>query len=95
MVEIDAADLVGSLTQCLLQVEGGETILITKDQKPVAELKPVRNPESAPRPFGLCKGEFTVPDDFDDPLPERILAEFEGLRGPDQAEALREGEGLR
>ncbi len=30
------------------------------------------------RPFGLCAGEFTVPDDFDDPLPEEILKEFEG-----------------
>ena len=30
------------------------------------------------RPFGLCAGEFTVPDDFDDPLPEHVLREFEG-----------------
>ena len=30
------------------------------------------------RPFGLCAGEFTVPDDFDDPLPEDILRAFEG-----------------
>ncbi|MDQ1351441.1 MAG: hypothetical protein QG657_1743 [Acidobacteriota bacterium] len=30
------------------------------------------------RPFGLCKGEFRVPDDFDAPLPEYILREFEG-----------------
>ena len=30
------------------------------------------------RPFGLCAGEFTVPDDFDDPLPEQVLREFEG-----------------
>ena len=30
------------------------------------------------RPFGLCAGEFTVPDDFDQPLPEHILKEFEG-----------------
>ena len=27
------------------------------------------------RPFGLCAGEFTVPDDFDDPLPPLIRAE--------------------
>jgi len=31
-----------------------------------------------PRPFGLCKGEFYVPDDFDAPLPEYIIKEFEG-----------------
>jgi hypothetical protein len=31
-----------------------------------------------PRPFGLCTGEFIVPDDFDEPLPEEILSAFEG-----------------
>ncbi|MGI8638916.1 MAG: hypothetical protein ACR2MG_03070 [Pyrinomonadaceae bacterium] len=30
-----------------------------------------------PRPFGLCKGEFIVPEDFDAPLPEEILSGFE------------------
>ena len=25
------------------------------------------------RPIGLAKGEFTVPDDFNDPLPDEIL----------------------
>lgn len=29
------------------------------------------------RPSGLCEGEFIVPDDFDDPLSEEILPEFE------------------
>jgi len=26
----------------------------------------------------LCAGEFTVPDDFDAPLPEDLLNAFEG-----------------
>lgn len=30
------------------------------------------------RPSGLCEGEFQVPDDFDAPLPESVLREFEG-----------------
>ncbi len=29
------------------------------------------------RPFGLGKGDFVVPDDFDAPLPEEVLASFE------------------
>jgi len=29
------------------------------------------------RPFGLCKGEFTVPDDFNESLPDEILDLFE------------------
>ena len=30
-----------------------------------------------PRPFGLCAGEFIVPDDFDEPLSEEILNAFD------------------
>jgi hypothetical protein len=29
------------------------------------------------RPAGLCQGEFTVPEDFDAPLPESVLRDFE------------------
>lgn len=29
------------------------------------------------RPFGLCAGEFVVPDDFDEPLPQDVLELFE------------------
>lgn len=29
------------------------------------------------RPHGLASGEFTVPDDFDEPLPDEILDSFE------------------
>jgi len=32
----------------------------------------------ARRPFGLAAGEFVVPDDFDDPLPDELLDAFEG-----------------
>ncbi|MDJ0729360.1 MAG: hypothetical protein QNJ33_05130 [Crocosphaera sp.] len=41
------------------------------------ELKPIVNNKQL-RPFGLCAGEFTVPENFDDPLPEDILNAFEG-----------------
>jgi hypothetical protein len=30
-------------------------------------------PLSQPRPMGLAKGQFTVPDDFNAPLPEDVL----------------------
>ncbi len=29
------------------------------------------------RPFGLSKGDFVVPENFDAPLPEDVLADFE------------------
>jgi hypothetical protein len=35
-------------------------------------------PLSQPRPIGLAKGQFAVPDDFSAPLPEDVLLTFEG-----------------
>ncbi|MEY2427755.1 MAG: hypothetical protein QOJ40_640 [Verrucomicrobiota bacterium] len=35
-------------------------------------------PLSQPRPAGLATGQFTVPDDFNAPLPEDVLQAFEG-----------------
>jgi antitoxin (DNA-binding transcriptional repressor) of toxin-antitoxin stability system len=46
--------------------------------KPIAEIKPVSPIFQQIRPYGLCAGEFIVPDDFDSPLPEEILNSFEG-----------------
>lgn len=34
------------------------------------------------RPYALAKGEFVVPDDFNAPLPEDILRDFEGRGRP-------------
>ena len=53
----------------LNRVEAGETLLVMREDHPVAEIKPISARADAPRPFGLCAGEFTVPDDFDEPLP--------------------------
>ena len=35
-------------------------------------------PPPQPRPSGLAKGQFTVPDDFNAPLSEDVLQMFEG-----------------
>lgn len=42
---------------------------------PIAHLPPVSN---EPRPYGLAKGDFVTPDDFNDPLPVELLDAFEG-----------------
>ena len=78
MTRVSVEQIKSDLAAYLQRVEDGETILVVRSDKPVAELRPVSK-ESAPqrRPFGLCAGEFTVPDDFDAPLPEEVLADFE------------------
>ncbi|HYU34106.1 MAG TPA: type II toxin-antitoxin system prevent-host-death family antitoxin [Thermoanaerobaculia bacterium] len=60
------------------RVEAGEHVVVVRGGRPVAELRPVPTSQPGPRPFGLSAGVFTVPDDFDDPLPEEILRGFEG-----------------
>ncbi|EAZ91089.1 hypothetical protein [Crocosphaera chwakensis] len=42
----------------------------------MGEYKPIVNNKQL-RPFGLCVREFTVPEDFDDLLPEDIINAFE------------------
>lgn len=42
--------------------------------------KVVNAPIAIKRPYGLCAGEFTVPAEFNDPLPDMILQEFENGR---------------
>ncbi|NDJ22638.1 type II toxin-antitoxin system Phd/YefM family antitoxin [Nostoc sp. B(2019)] len=61
----------------LNQVEAGETFVIVQADKLIAELKPITATNKQRRRFGLCAGEFKVPDDFDAPLPEAILNAFE------------------
>lgn len=60
------------------RVEAGERLVVVRGGRPVAELRPVPITRPGARPFGLCAGAFTVPDDFDAPLPEEILRGFEG-----------------
>lgn len=59
------------------RIEAGEQLVIVRDGHPVAELRPLPATKAGPRPFGLCAGAFTVLDDFDAPLPDEILREFE------------------
>lgn len=78
MSTISVQDIQRDPLGCLRRVEEGETLVIVRDERPVAEIKPIPLPIPQPRPFGLCRGQFTVPDDFDQALPDEILKEFEG-----------------
>src|SRR5205814_7400981 len=49
-----------------------ETIVVCVRNKPVAQLVPLPRAKKR-RPIGLYKGQFKVPDDFNDPLPDWLL----------------------
>ncbi len=65
------------LSRLLKRVALGEEITIATRGKPVARLVPVQKAASG-RKFGMFKGKFVVPDDFDGPLPDELLDLFEG-----------------
>jgi len=44
----------------------------------VAEIKPVAANGARLRPYALCAGEFRLPEEFDAPLPDEIIQQFEG-----------------
>ncbi len=78
MIQVSVEDIQRDLTIYLQRVEAGETLVIVRAGQPVVEMKPVKTGAETLRPFGLCAGEFTVPEDFDAPLPDDILNAFEG-----------------
>ena len=76
-MNVTVDDLQRDPWQYLRRVEAGETIVIIRQDKAKSELRPIAITNQL-RSFGLYAGEFTVPDDFDDPLPEDMLRAFEG-----------------
>ena len=65
-----------TLSRLIRKAIAGEEVVITKSGKPVAKLVAVV-PEG-PRELGRDVGRFSVPDDFNDPLPDDLLDAFEG-----------------
>jgi prevent-host-death family protein len=78
MSTVSLQDLQRDPAALLDRVEAGEHVVVLRGGRPVAELRPLTPVRVSPRPFGLCAGQFTVPEDFDTPLPEDVLREFEG-----------------
>jgi prevent-host-death family protein len=63
------------LSRLLDRVAQGEEIVIAKSGKPVARLVRLN---TEPRRPGRLKGRIHIAPDFDEPLPEEILAAFRG-----------------
>ncbi len=60
------------------RVQAGEAFVVVCGERPLAEVRPLAAAVNQLRPYGLCAGTFSVPDDFNAPLTEDLLKEFEG-----------------
>lgn len=74
MVSVGVHEAKTQFSKLLRRVAAGEEILILRGREPVARLVPL---PGMTRRLGT-EPELQVPDDFDGPLPEEVLAAFEG-----------------
>ncbi|WER48365.1 type II toxin-antitoxin system Phd/YefM family antitoxin [Cupriavidus sp. WKF15] len=65
------------LSRLIEEVAAGDEVVIAKAGKPMARIVPFDKPKG-PRRLGGLKGKIRMADDFDAPLPDDLLAAFEG-----------------
>lgn len=81
MIRLNIHEAKTHLSRYLERLAAGETIILCKRNVPIAEIRPLPVRRTEPRPFGLAKGEFEIPDSFYEPLPDDLLDAFEGKAG--------------
>jgi prevent-host-death family protein len=75
MIVINIHEAKAKLSAYLDAVAGGDTVLICKRNRPIAELRAVEQKRTEPRPLGGTKG-IVIPPSFFDPMPDDWLDEF-------------------
>ena len=78
MIKLNLHEVKTHLSRYLKRLAEGETIILRKRNKPIAEIRPLPAARTTPRPMGLDKGRFEIPKEFFDPLPDDIIEAFEG-----------------
>ncbi|MBZ0073193.1 MAG: type II toxin-antitoxin system Phd/YefM family antitoxin [Thiohalobacteraceae bacterium] len=63
------------MSKLIERAQGGEEFIIAKAGKPVARIVPLAKTK---RTLGILNGKIRIPEDFNAPLPEAVLADFEG-----------------
>lgn len=80
MIKLNIHEAKTHLSKYLAKLKAGDRILLCRRNQPVAEITPLPEAPTRPRPIGLAKGRFTVPRSFFEPLPDELLHAFEGSR---------------
>jgi len=78
MITITTDGIQRNLIDYLRRAKAGETLAVLEGNEPIVEIKPATTNGKRLRPYALCAGEFQTPEDFDAPLPDEIIEQFEG-----------------
>jgi antitoxin (DNA-binding transcriptional repressor) of toxin-antitoxin stability system len=65
------------LSQLVDRAVSGEDVVVSRNGKPLVRITRLLEPRPVIR-FGLLKGRVRVAGDFDAPLPDDLIAGFEG-----------------
>ena len=76
MSTVNIYDAKTQLSKLVERAAAGEDVIIARSGKPIARLTQLETTQHKIR-FGLLKSKVKVAKDFDAPLPQGILAEFE------------------
>jgi prevent-host-death family protein len=77
MAKVNIHDAKTHLSRYVEEAAKGKEIVIAKAGKPVARIAPLAK-EKIARKLGLLDGRARIPDDFNAPLPDEVLAGFLG-----------------
>ncbi|MBI5696441.1 MAG: type II toxin-antitoxin system Phd/YefM family antitoxin [Nitrospirae bacterium] len=78
MIKVNIKEASSHLSRYVDGLRDGDSILLCKRNQPVAEIRPVSTLSGEPRPIGLGKDVFQVPDSFFEELPDDVVAMFNG-----------------
>ena len=81
MEKVQLHDAKARLSELVDRAQSGEEVVISRHGRAVARLVGYA-PKAAKRRLGILRGKIKFHKGWDDPLPEEILAHFEG-RGRD------------
>ena len=77
METVNIYDAKTRLSQLVDRAAGGEDVVVSRNGKPLVRITQLIEPKRRIK-FGLLKGKLRIAPDFDAPLPDDILAGFEG-----------------
>jgi antitoxin (DNA-binding transcriptional repressor) of toxin-antitoxin stability system len=78
MIKVNIHEAKTHLSRYLAMLSNGQSVLLCKRNRPIAEIRPLPATRQGKRPVGLAKGAFKVPREFFEPLPDEMLKRFTG-----------------
>ena len=81
MISLNINEIRTHFSSFLAKVSKGETVIVCKRNVPIAEIKPIAVLPNKKRPIGLAGKEYPdlkISDAFFEPLPDDIVAAFNG-----------------